>query len=244
MPNPLMALAVGGTQVASGALQYGAAKKASSQQASAAGLGIEEQRRQFDALQELLKPYVQAGTPALQGQQNLIGLGAPGAQQTAIQQIAQGPQFGAMLQQGENAMLQNASATGGLRGGNLQGALAQFRPQLLSQLIDQQYQRLGGLSTMGQNAAAMQGTAGQNMANQVTGLYGDIGAAQAGGSLGRANAIGGVLNSIPQMAGMFAGFGGSAPAVPSGGFGGGFSGAMQPGQMGGFQQPQIMARPW
>lgn len=242
MPNPLMALAVGGTQVASGALQYNAAKKASGAQVAGAQMGVAEQQRQFDALQELLKPYVQAGGPALQGQQNLIGLGAPGAQQTAIEQIAQGPQFGAMVQQGENAMLQNASATGGLRGGNLQGALSQFRPQLLSELINQQYNRLGGLATMGQNAAAGQGTAGMNYANQYAQGMGDIGAAQAGGTMGRATAIGNVLNTIPQMAGMYAGGGFGGGGVPSGGFGGGYSGAQQ--GLTGMQAPQIMARPF
>lgn len=244
MPNPLMALAIGGTQVASGALQYGAAKKAAGQQIAGAQLGIDEQRRQFDALQELLKPYVSAGAPALAGQQNLIGLGAPGAQQAAIDQIAQSPMFGAMAQQGENAMLQNASATGGLRGGNLQGALSQFRPQLLSELINQQYNRLGGLATMGQNAAAGQGTAGMNLGSNIAQGYNDIGAAQAGGTMGRATAIGNVLNTIPQLIGMSAGAGGAGSGIPSGGFGSGFSGAMTPSQMGGFQQPQIMARPW
>ena len=57
-----------------------------------------------------------------------------------------------MVQQGQDAILQNASAIGGLRGGNTQAALAQFRPALLSQLIAEQYNRLGGLSSLGQNA--------------------------------------------------------------------------------------------
>ena len=239
MPNPVVALVAGGTQLASGALQYKAAGKASDQQFGAAQLGINEQQRQFDAIQELLKPYVSAGAPALAGQQNLIGLNGHQAQQDAIQGIQQGPQFGAMVQQGENAMLQNASATGGLRGGNLQGALAQFRPQLLSQLIDQQYQRLGGLTQLGQNSAVMQGNAGMQTGNSIADLLGQQGAARAGGTLGRANAGAGLLNSIGQFAGMAAG----------GGFGGGGGGgaaapAMGGGSMPGFQSPQIMARPW
>ncbi|WP_449405980.1 hypothetical protein [Massilia phosphatilytica] len=36
------------------------------------------------------------------------------------------PRFQALQQQGNDAILANASATGGLRGGNVQGALGQF----------------------------------------------------------------------------------------------------------------------
>ena len=63
----LGALAVGGATLASGALQSSAAKSAAKTQAGAAEAGIEEQRRQFDAIQELLKPYVQAGQGAITG---------------------------------------------------------------------------------------------------------------------------------------------------------------------------------
>jgi len=54
---------------------------------------------------------------------------------------------------GEDAILRNASATGGIRGGNVQGALAQFRPNLLNQLIEAQYGKLAGLTTLGSSSA-------------------------------------------------------------------------------------------
>lgn len=167
-----------------------AANQAAGAQSDASNRQIEEARRQFDQVQALLKPYAQAGGGALGAQQNLLGLGGAGAQQQAIANIASGPEMAAMQQQGENAMLQNASATGGLRGGNLQGALAQFRPQLLNQLIQQRYQNLGGLTSIGQNAAAGTGNAAMNSSGQVIGALGDQGAAQAGAALagGQANA--------------------------------------------------------
>ena len=46
---------------------------------------------------------------------------------------------------------------------------AQFRPALLSQLIAEQYNRLGGLSSLGQNAAAGVGNAGLSTANGIGG---------------------------------------------------------------------------
>lgn len=202
MPDPVSALVVGGTQVVGSYLGGRASKKAASAQSGAAALGIDEQRRQFDSLQALLRPYTNAGIPALSGQQDLLGLRGYRNQQGAIQGIAGGPQMQALIKQGEDAILQNASATGGLRGGNVQGALAQFRPQLLNQLIDQQYNRLGGIVSIGQNAAAGVGNAGMQTGDNVANLFAQQGAAQAGGILGQAGAYGNVLNMPAQFAGL------------------------------------------
>jgi len=168
--------------------------QASGAQQQAAQGGIDEQRRQFDAVQKLLQPYTQAGAGALAQQQALLGMGTPEAQQQAINALQSGPQFQALQQQGENAILQNASATGGLRGGNVQGALAQFRPALLSGLIDQQYSRLGGLASLGQNAAAGVGNAGMSTGTNIATLLGRQGQAQAGGILGQQSALTGGIN--------------------------------------------------
>ena len=124
--------------------QKAAAEEASGAQSDASRAAIEEQRRQQAESERLLAPYMQAGQGALGQQQALLGLAGPEAQAAAIAQLEQSPQFQAMLQQGESAILQNASATGGLRGGDTQAALAQFRPAMLSQLIQQQMAQLGG----------------------------------------------------------------------------------------------------
>lgn len=182
-----------------------AAKSAAASQAESAEQGIDEQRRQFDALQKLLEPYVQAGNGALAGQQDLLGLNGNGAQRAAIDGIQNSAQFGALAQQGEEAILANASATGGLRGGNTQGALAQFRPQLLSQLLDQQYQRLGGLTSVGANAAAGVGNAGMQTGANVANLMGQQGAAYAGAALAQGKAAGQMASGISGAFGQFVG---------------------------------------
>ena len=210
MPDPVTALVVGGTQVVGGMMQADAAEDAANIQSGAAGQGIAEQRRQFDALQALLKPYTEAGVPALEQQQAFLGLRGPEAQQQAISGLEQSPQFQALQQQGENAILQNASATGGLRGGNVQGALAQFRPQVLNSLIEQQYNRLGGMTSLGQQSAAGVGTAGMQTGTNVANLLGQQGAALAGGELGQAKAFGQILNMPAQFLGMQYGAGGKA----------------------------------
>lgn len=241
MPDPITGLVAGGASLLSSGMQADAAGDAAAAQGAASEAGIAEQRRQFDAVQKILEPYVKAGTgalgglspyaaagtPALQQQQALLGLSGTGAQQQAISALESSPLFQAQVRQGEEAMLQQASATGGLRGGNTQAALAQFRPQMLAAEIDRQYSRLGGmtalgqttqqnLASLGQASAAGAGASGMQSASNIANLMAQQGAAQAGGILGQSAAYGGLLSSIPQGLAMFGGMAGGSP------FGGSF----------------------
>lgn len=205
---------LGGALLASNATKS-AAGTASSAQERSAQLGIDQQNKQFEAVQKLLAPYVSAGLPALTGQQDLLGLNGGDAQGKAIAGIQGSPMFGALAQQGEDAILANASATGGLRGGNVQGALGQFRPQLLAQLIDQQYSRLGGLTQLGQNSAAGVGTAGLSTGNNIAQLLQQQGAAQAGNALAAGRAQAGIYSAFGNSVGMYAGLGGFGATDPA-----------------------------
>jgi hypothetical protein len=181
--------------VSGGEAQSRATELAIAEQRRASEAAIAEQRRQFDKVQSLLQPFTQAGTtalqgmapfaaagaPALQAQQAFLGLQGPAAERAAIERISGGETFQALARQGEEGLLQQASATGGLRGGNIQGALAQFRPALLSSLIEQQYSRLGGmtalgaettdrLASLGQAAAAGTGAAATSSGTAISNL--------------------------------------------------------------------------
>jgi hypothetical protein len=229
----LAGIAVGGATLISGMAQADAAESAAAAQSGSAQAGIEEQRRQFDKVQELLKPYsmagekalgglepfAAAGAPALEQQQALLGLRGPEAERAAIERIRGGETFQALAGQGEEALLQRASATGGLRGGNIQGALAQFRPALLSSLIDQQYGRLGGmtalgvettgnLARLGQASAAGTGAAAQTTGANIATLLGQQGAAQAGAEIAQGKAFGAIPAAISGGLGLFSGLGG------------------------------------
>lgn len=230
--------------------QSSAANTAAGAQIQAAQLQTQEAKRQFDQVQNLLAPYVTAGSGsfnansylaanpdvardpywsqhpyehwvqygknegrqgagftggALSAQQDLLGLNGTQAQQKAIAALSSSPEFTGLVKQGEDAMLANASATGGLRGGNLQAALAQFRPNMLNQLIQQRFQNLGGLTALGQNAAAGVGNAGQNASSAIINALGQQGAAQAGAALasGKADASlwSGLAGTIGQLNG-------------------------------------------
>ena len=226
MPDPVTALVVGGSQLIGSSMQASAAGEAAGIQSEAAQKGIEEQRRQFDALQAILKPYVEVGAPAMaryqaygeagpkafEQQQALAGVLGPERQAAAIAEIEQGGGFQARVRSGEEALLQRASATGGLRGGNIQAALAQFRPQMLEQEIERQYGRLGGFSDIGreteanllkigQASAAGVGAQGITTGTNVANLLAQQGAAQAGGEIGQAKAYGQLFNLPAQLLG-------------------------------------------
>lgn len=162
-----------------------AAKEASKAQQNASQQGMEEQRRQFEALQALMKPYVESGTGALDGQNDLLGLNGFDKQQSAIGNIENSPFFKSQYQQAENALLQNASATGGLRGGNFQEALADNRSNMLFQNVQGQLQNLSGVAANGQSAAAGLGGDGLQFGQNIAQGYQDIGQAQAGYQLGK-----------------------------------------------------------
>lgn len=204
--------------------QASEAQGAANVQADFARQGIEEQRDQAQLSRETLQPFVDAGIPAIEqmGQfgsygapamdamSSMLGLSGPEAYQAQLDQVQNGPQFQAMIRQGEDAMLQNASATGGLRGGNIQGALAQYRPQMLDQLMQQRMQGLGGmaqnsqnaygnLASLGQSSAAGQANQGMQSANNIANLMGQQGSAQAGGMMARANSTGSGIGQIMQL---------------------------------------------
>ena len=241
MPDPVTGTIAAVTTIGGSLLQRNterqAAAQASDAQVGAAEAGVAEQRYQFDALQELFKPYIEAGTkaiggmqpyaeagaPALAQQQAILGLSGAGEQAKAIAALEASPLYRSQVRQGEEALLQSASATGGLRGGNVQAALAQFRPQMLQNQIDLQYSRLGGLTELGQtttqnlarlgqSSAAGQGVAGMESARAISGLYGDIGASQAGRAIAEQKAQGqfqsGLLNLGGQVLGGLNGVGG------------------------------------
>lgn len=198
------AVAVGGSLISS-SMQADAAGNAADVQAGASREQVMERQRQFDLMQSLLKPWVDSGTTALGQQGNLIGLGGADKQTQAIDALRTGPQFQALQKTGQNAILQNAAATGGLRGGNVNAALGQYDMSILSGLIDQQYGRLNGIATQGQNAAAGVGTAAVNTGAGNAQSIGEAAAAQAGGIMGGANAASGFIRNAVNAAGIYSG---------------------------------------
>lgn len=217
----MLGLIAGGLGLASfvgDALNRSAARKQAEAQAAAQAENIELMNQRYAEMQQMLQPYTTAGAQALQQQQALTGALGPEAQQRAVSGIADSPELQALIGQGEEALLQRASATGGLRGGNIQGALAQYRPQMVNQAIQQRYQQLGGLASMGSAAASGLGAAGLG-AGQTVGQMNlsqaGLGATSPWGDLGGSllTGLGSGLGAYTGLGGTF-GMGGAPPASP------------------------------
>lgn len=194
-----IATAVVGTAVVGGIAQDRAASKAAKAQKSASKAGIANERDQFAQIQALLKPYVDAGDQATEAQRAFLGLLGDTEQRKAIQSVQSGQEYQTLIKQGEESILQNASATGGLRGGNTQAALSEFRPQLLNQLLNERFQKLGDVAARGQASAAGQANLQANSAGNISGLLGQIGSANAGRALATGQAVSGVANSVATL---------------------------------------------
>ena len=232
--SAVAAIAVVGS-VAGGLIASGASHDASQAQQESNAAAIAEQRRQYDQTRGDLMPWQQAGQHALGQQGDLLGLNGGAKQAAAIQQLKGSPLYESLFRNGQDTLLANASATGGLRGGNTQGALANFGRDTLSSVIENQLGQLGGVSQAGQNSAARVGAAGQNSADAISQLLANQGNAQASGILGSAGStiagINGAAGGLAQLLkGGFGGGGGSLTSALNTGSGY-FPGAFDPGTM-------------
>lgn len=182
------------------------AQAAAQTQATSADKAIAESRLAREENREIQQPFVDAGSKAIAQQMGLIGLNGTGAQTSAVNGLLTSPEYTTGVQQGEEAILANAAATGGLRGGNTQNSLARFRSDLLAQVFNNQFQRLGQVTSIGQNAAAGVGNAGiqtgQIIGNQLT----QQGAALAGGQLAAGNMVANNFNTGIKLASAVAAF--------------------------------------
>jgi hypothetical protein len=118
------------------------------------------------------------------------------AQAGAIGALKNSPLFKMLFDTGEETILQNASATGGLRGGNTQRGLADFGSDTLAKVIQQQLANLGGLSSQGLSAVSNLGGLGAQAAGSIADLFTQQGQAKAGGILGKANASNAQLGNL------------------------------------------------
>lgn len=191
--------AILGSSLISGLIGDRAANRAADAQIQTSESGIHEIRRQFDAIQNLLRPYIESGVSSLDAQRAIAGLEGPEAEKEAVRAISASPLYQEMVAQGEQGILQNAAATGGLRSGNTQTALASYRPQVLNQLLNERYNRLAGITNLGQASATGQASAGQQTGSQIAGLFGQQGAARAGAHLARGRYLGNFTDTLGSL---------------------------------------------
>ena len=171
----------------------------------------------FNQTQAYEAPYLAAGTNALP--QLLAGIGAGGGNTTGTgplnapftpQMYQQSPGYTFQTQQGENAVLNNATTHG--LGGNALKALTQFGQQnantdfwtAYNAYTNAQNRKFGQLQTItgsGQNAAVNLGTLGANTGANIGSNMIAAGNASAAGQVGVASATTGAIGNIANSVG-------------------------------------------
>lgn len=170
--------------------------------------GVDEQRAARDEYRQLSQPLTNMFAPSIQSLAGGAGLLGADAEQQFVDQIMRGPTFNTMNQAGLNLMQQNASATGGFRGGNLQAAAGQLAMQNFNDLLMQRYGQIGGIASLGQNAIAQQGNMGMQSAANIGNLMSNAAAARAGGLMARGSVGQQGFGTLLGLGGMFLGAGG------------------------------------
>jgi hypothetical protein len=219
-----------GSSIAGGVMQGNAAQDAASaqqkaaQQAQALELqnqqaGVNFQTGEWTGQQAAEQPYQQLGQTSANAYANLLN--NPFTPPT-LQQAEQTPGYQFNLQQGTQAINENAAATGNLNSGNTGVALEKFGQGLAQNTYQQAYSNalqayntnLGAASTgvnYGLNSTGQLGQFGQATANNLSNLYltggqqqasqlNNAAAAKAAGDIGSANAYANMFNGITNSA--------------------------------------------
>ena len=191
-----------------------ASKKAEAAQLEYLNKALAEQQRQFDVTRADYEPARSLLAPSVTGLADLVGVNGVEAQTAGLEGIQNSPLLASIIRNGEESVLQNASATGGLRGGDTQRGLADFRADAFANEIQSQMQRLAGLTGIGMGATDSVANFGQQRANNISNLYGQQGQVRAGGLLTR----GGINSQLWNNAGSFLDQAASS-FMPTSGFG-------------------------
>lgn len=189
MPWGFAALAAG--SIAGGAIAASGSESAAKTEANSANNASQVQMEMFNQTQVNEQPYVTAGANVLK---QLQGLTTPGG--TAQFQNSPGYQF--QVQQGENAILNNRSALGGVNSGNTLKALNSYGQGVANQDYWNYYNALQTQAGNGQNAAANLGSLGTQVGSSIGNNIIGAGNASAAGTVGASNAVGNAVSGIGQ----------------------------------------------
>lgn len=144
----------------------------------------------------LFSPTETAGNQATQSLAQLLGLGTPNGAANAISEFANSPNFQALNNIGINTVLQNESATGGLRGGDANNALFNESTNLLNNLYQQQVGNLGSLSALGLNASSNNAQLNSGLSGSIAQMLGMQGQNSANATLGKQAATNSVIGQF------------------------------------------------
>ncbi|HXJ72895.1 MAG TPA: hypothetical protein VNM37_08575 [Candidatus Dormibacteraeota bacterium] len=149
-------------------------------QASAAKQAAADAQKRFEQQRQDLAPFRDAATAPLQAQQDLLGLNGQPAADAAMANYQTSPGYQWQMSEGLRGVDAGAAARGMLRSGATIKGEEQFAQGLANSDFGTYYNRLMGLSTLGENAAAggastanTAGAAAQSAGNTQASIYGN-----------------------------------------------------------------------
>lgn len=173
-----------------------AAGRAVGAQQTAAERAIEEQRRASEQGLGFLEPF------AAVGQRGVDESGFLADPQAQFDFLQDNPLFQLALENANQSTLSSAASSGRLSAGDTLERLSNNVLLSSQPLIDRQRQDIFGLLNIGQGVATSQANTALGVGSNISNLFTDIGAVQAGGIVGSENArqqgIGGILQALIQ----------------------------------------------
>lgn len=183
--------------IAGGVMQNRAAGRAADAQRDAANAGILEQRAAREQFQQNIAPYMQFGQTE--------GLGRLGSLLNDPNSIQNTAAYQWRLGQGMQSLDRSAASRGNLFSGGHHADVLGFGQGMASQEYESQIGRAMDIARLGQNSAVGAGSMGQQSANAISNLYGNIGQAGANQAINSGNAWGNALTGLAGVAGQYMG---------------------------------------
>ena len=222
----MVAAAVVGAAVVGAAGSAVAGSEAAGATTNASNASIAEQNQALTQQATLSAPYRGVGTAAIGQYEDLLGIG-PGANAQTIQEaLAATPGYQFTQQQGEQGIVNQASAAGGISGNTLT-ALDQYNTGLADSTYQNALSNAAGAVGLGQAAAAGQaaniGTAAGNISSTLQNQGTNLANIDIGTAAGISKAIGGGANNYAEYSALQAlnSPGGGDVVLAPGGIGGG-----------------------
>lgn len=182
-----------GSAVIGGATSIIGGNKASKAQRRAAEQSIAEQRRQYDTTRADYAPWRQRGTQALDMMARAYGLGGQTPDMSAFT-ASPGYQF--RQQEGIRAAERSAAARGRLGSGATMTRIQERAEGLAASEFGDWWNRMAGISGVGQAATGSTAQAGMNMANNISNAYQNAGNARASAYANTAGAVNSGINNV------------------------------------------------
>lgn len=153
--------------VVGGYMSNQSAKKGANAAADGQMASVLEQQRQYDQTRQDMMPWLDAGRQGL----NQLSLLASGD----MRGFYNSPEYAFTRDQGLQSLERGAAARGGLYSGGADADRMKFAAGLASQEYGNHWNRLAGLSGVGQATAGSLGQFGANAATNIGNAYGNIG---------------------------------------------------------------------